>query len=223
MSQPFVMQYLFDGLGSEWTTDLNYNFSSNLGAQDYTTTFSVPQLNDIKGNGDWDNKRHFFTAQTDVKYKLPHHITLETGLKTAFQDFKSSTQYVLNGNKDAFRTNTYRFKENINATYLQGSKKMGEFLLKIGARLENTNMSGKQTVPSDTAFEVHRTDLFPYIYFSRKVVKIAGYELRAYLVGRRTISRPSYEMLNPFPRFLDQFLYEAGNPSLKPHHVQQTI
>ena len=160
------------------------------------------------------------TAQTDLKYKLPHQITLETGLKTAFQNFNSTTQYFVDTQKDVFRTNSYNFKENINAAYLQGSKKMGEFILKIGARLENTNMSGKQTVPSDTSFNVHRTDLFPYLYFSRKIVSIAGYELRAYLVARRTITRPSYEMLNPFPRFLDLFLYESGNPSVKPQFTQ---
>lgn len=220
LNQGFATKYKIDTVGSEWTTDVNYNFSKNVGAQNYATSFLIPQLDDIIGNGDWDNKRHFMTAQTDLIYKLPHKITLETGLKTAFQDFKSTTQYFINTQKDVFRTNSYDFKENINAAYVQGSKKMGEFILKIGTRLENTNMKGKQSVPSDTAFNVHRTDLFPYIYFSRKVMSIAGYELRAYLVARRTIARPSYEMLNPFPRFLDQFLYEAGNPSLKPQFTQ---
>lgn len=220
LSQGFSSKYKIDTLGSEWTADANYNFSKNTGAQDYATTFVIPQINDIVGNGEWDSKRHFFTAQTDLKYKLPHQISVEMGLKLAYQDFKSGTEYFINNQKDVFRTNTYNFTENINAAYLQGSKKMGEFILKIGARLENTNMSGRQIVPSDTSFDIHRTDLFPYIYFSRKVVKIAGYELRAYLVARRSITRPSYEMLNPFPRFLDQFLYEAGNPSLKPQFTQ---
>ncbi len=220
LNQGFATKYKLDTVGSEWTTDINFNFSNNVGAQDYATTFAIPQLNNIIGNGDWDNKRQFMTAQTDLKYKLPYNITLETGLKTAFQDFRSTTQYFINTQKDVFRTNSYTFKENINAAYVQGSKKMGEFILKIGTRLENTNMSGKQSVPSDTSFNVHRTDLFPYLYFSRKIANIAGYELRAYLVARRTISRPTYEMLNPFPRFLDQFLYEAGNPSLKPQFTQ---
>ncbi|MBL7817473.1 MAG: TonB-dependent receptor [Saprospiraceae bacterium] len=220
VSQGFSAKLKMDTLGSEWTTDVNYNFSNNQGEQDYTTTFTLPIVNPINGNGDWDNKRHFFSMQTDVKYKLPHQVTLETGAKTTFQRFDSETAYFINAKKDDFRTNTYRFKENINAAYLQGSKKMGDYLLKVGVRLENTNMSGNQTIPKDTSFGVHRTDLFPYLYFSRKVAKIAGYELRGYLVARRTITRPTYEMLNPFPRFLDQFLYEAGNPSLKPQFTQ---
>ena len=220
LNQGFASKYKIDTLGSEWTSDVSYNFSKNLGVQDYATTFSIPQINPINGNGDWTHKRHFFSAQTDLKYKFPHQFTFETGIKSAVQDYKSATAYFLNSKKDNFRTNNYNFKDNINAAYLQGSKKLGEFILKVGVRLENTNMSGNQIVPSDTTFTVKRTDLFPYVYFSRKVAKIAGYELRSYLVARRTIERPTYEMLNPFPRFLDQFLYEAGNPSLKPKLTQ---
>ena len=225
-SSPFLLmqglnaKYKIDTLGSEWTTDFSYQFSNNIGKQDYSTAFEIPQANALTGNGEWDNNRQSFVAQTDLKYKLPHQITLETGLKTSIQDFKNTASYFLNGQNDAFRTSSYRFKDNINAAYVQGSKKMGEFILKVGARLENTNMSGHQIVPRDTTFSVHRTDLFPYVYFSRKVMKIAGFELRSYLVARRTITRPSYDMLNPFPKFSDQYLYDAGNPSLKPQFTQ---
>jgi len=47
-------------------------------------------------------------------------------------------------------------------------------------------------------------------------MKIAGYDLRAYLVYRRTILRPAYENLNPSVRIIDPFLYETGNPGLLP-------
>lgn len=51
-------------------------------------------------------------------------------------------------------------------------------------------------------------------------MKIAGYDLRAYLVFRRTISRPAYEYLNPSIRFVDQYLFETGNPSLRPQFTK---
>jgi hypothetical protein len=51
-------------------------------------------------------------------------------------------------------------------------------------------------------------------------MKIAGYDMRAYLIYRRTINRPVYEYLNPFPRFIDQYLFETGNPSLRPQFTQ---
>jgi hypothetical protein len=81
-------------------------------------------------------------------------------------------------------------------------------------------MIGRQFIPSDTSFTIHRTDLFPYIYLSKNLMKIAGYDLRAYLVYRRTISRPGYDQLNPFVRFIDQYLSETGNPTLRPQFNQ---
>ena len=81
-------------------------------------------------------------------------------------------------------------------------------------------MIGKQTIPQDTSFTLRRTDAFPYIYLSRTLIKILSYELRGYLVYRRTISRPSYNYLNPAIRILDPFLYETGNPSLRPQFTQ---
>lgn len=77
-------------------------------------------------------------------------------------------------------------------------------------------MIGNQLVPTDTAFEIHRSDLFPYAFLSRNVFKIAGYDLRAFLVFRKSIARPGYGQLNPFERFIDQYLYETGNPALQP-------
>jgi hypothetical protein len=77
-------------------------------------------------------------------------------------------------------------------------------------------MDGHQMIPADTNFAIHRTDLFPYIYLSKKVMSVAGYELRSYLVYRRTITRPVYDQLNPFPRYVDQYLSEVGNPALRP-------
>ena len=51
-------------------------------------------------------------------------------------------------------------------------------------------------------------------------MKIMGYPLRAFLVYRRTITRPAYENLNPSPRYVDPYLFEAGNPSLRPQFTQ---
>ncbi|MBL0267666.1 MAG: TonB-dependent receptor [Chitinophagaceae bacterium] len=108
--------------------------------------------------------------------------------------------------KDIGRTNTFRYDENINSAYLQGSKTLGkDIVIKAGLRLENTNMKGRQTVPGDTSFAIHRTDLFPYIYLSKNLMKIAGYDLRT-SVYRRTINRPGYDQLNQHARNVDRTL-----------------
>jgi len=207
-----------DSLGGEWTIDFSYNFIQSSTDQTYNNTFFAGGLAS-KGFGDFTNDRDFFTYQTDYKKKR-FGITIESGLKSSILTFRNKANYQkdLNGIivKDAFRTSAYTFKEQINAGYLQGSKTWGAVVLKVGTRVEQTIMQGNQRIPSDTSFSLNRTDAFPYVFLSRKLFKISGYEMRGYLVYRKTISRPSYEFLNPFPRYIDPFLYESGNPSLKP-------
>lgn len=214
-------KFKIDSLGSEWTNDLFYTNSTNNSNQDFTIRYFLPQVPLITGDGDAENQRNIFSARSDLKLKLSNQLTLETGLKTSFLRFENETNYFRESSgvraKDIGRTNTFLFKENINAAYLQTSKTFGkDIILKAGTRLENTNMKGRQIIPADTVFNINRTDLFPYIFLSKGIMKIAGYQLRAYLVYRRTIQRPVYEQLNPFARFVDQYLSEVGNPSLQP-------
>ncbi len=207
-----------DSLGGEWTIDFSYNFIQSNTDQAYNNTFFAGGLAS-KGSGNFTNDRDFLTYQTDYKKKR-FGITIEAGLKSSILSFRNKANYQkdLNGIivNDAFRTSAYNFKEQINAGYLQGSKTWGPVVLKVGTRVEQTIMQGNQRIPSDTSFSLNRTDPFPYVFLSRKLFKIAGYEMRGYLVYRKTISRPSYEFLNPFPKYIDPFLYETGNPSLKP-------
>ncbi|HEX7903752.1 MAG TPA: outer membrane beta-barrel family protein [Chitinophagaceae bacterium] len=210
-----------DSLGSEWVNDVFYNFTRNKSEQVFSTTFFTPAGYITNGDGQSVNKRNQVNLQSDLKWKMKKRLTIETGIKASFLTFNSVTNYykAVNGSrmKDAGRTNTFDYKENINAGYLQGSKSLGkDFVIKGGFRIENTNMKGQQLIPDDTSFIIHRTDIFPYLYISKKLLSIAGFDLRGYLVYRRTISRPVYEQLNPFPRYVDQYLSETGNPSLRP-------
>jgi iron complex outermembrane recepter protein len=225
INQGLALKYKLDSIGSEWSTDLSYTYAPNNSEQLFNTIFLTSGRPETRGEGDINNKLHFFSAQTNFLKKLPNKITLETGLKTTNTFFRNSTDYytISNQNKvaDAFRTRSNEYNENIHAAYVQASKTFGGgIVLKMGTRLENTNMDGHQMLPIDTSFTLNRTDLFPYIYLSRGLMKIAGYELRAYLVYRRTINRPAYEYLNPFPRYVDPYLFETGNPSLRPQFTQ---
>lgn len=214
------LKYKIDTTGSEWSTDLSYNYNRGNTRQDYFTTFKIPALEEQKGNGIISNNRHFATFQTDLKLKFKKQYILETGLKTTLQHFDNKTAYYIiqQGSvlKDDFRTSAFKYDENINAAYLQGTKTIDDIIIKAGVRMEHTNMDGNQLVPLDTNFTIRRTDLFPYVYLSKKLITIAGYDLRGYLVYRRSITRPVYDYLNPFPRFIDAFLFETGNPLLRP-------
>lgn len=224
-------KWKLDTLGSEWESDLWYSHSSYKTDQVYTSSFYQPAIPVFGGDGTNTGKRNYGVIKSDLKLKTKRRFTFESGFRLSFMDFRSDADYYLqsgaNRSKDLRRSNSFRYDENINAFYLQGSKTLGkDFVLKMGARVENTNMNGNQLMPEDTSFSVRRTDLFPYVYLSRKVMSIAGYELRAYLVYRRTLNRPTYEYLNPFARYIDQYMYETGNPGLRPqftHNYEANI
>jgi hypothetical protein len=212
LTQGLALKHKFDSLGSEWTTDLSYTYAPNQTDQQFLVSRLIPVNAKFNYTGDIENKLQFFSAQTNFLKKLPGKLTLESGLKMTNVYFKNETVYGF--------LRSYQYRENINAAYIQGSKNFNGIIIKAGTRLENTNMQGDQLAPNDTSFDIHRTDLFPYLYISRNLMKIAGYDLRAYLVYRRTINRPAYEYLNPSPRQVDQYLFETGNPTLRPQFTR---
>jgi len=222
LNQSFRAKNKLDTLGGEWVTDVSYNFSKTNTDQSYNNQISTAQIStpiNSLGAGDFGNDKKTFVFQTDFKKKVIG-ITIESGLKSSLLNFTNASNYVKNiggvASADLFRTSAYVFKEQINAAYLQGSKKWGKIILKVGSRLEQTIMEGHQQIPKDTTFSLNRTDAFPYVYLSRYLVSIANYEVRGFLVYRKTISRPTYEYLNPFPKYVDPYLFEIGNPTLKP-------
>jgi len=218
INQSFRAKYKLDTVGGEWTNDLSFNFSNSNTNQDYTNTI-IGNTGLFGGNGTFGTDRSYFTYQTDFK-KRWLGLSTEAGLKTStlyFENHSNYTKTVQNViSPDPFRTNSFTYTEQINAAYVQGAKTWGPVILKVGTRFEQTIMQGHQLVPKDTTFSLNRTDAFPYVYLSRKLFKIMEYEMRAFLVYRKTISRPSYDFLNPFAKYIDPFLYEVGNPNLKP-------
>lgn len=227
----FETKYKIDSLGSEWSNDFFFTYTNHKSEQHFSTNYYSPLAVFSAGDGTADNQRNHFTGRSDLKLKMKKRFTLESGIQATNHAVLNVTNYFRETNgvrtKDLSRTNTFDYNQNINSFYLQGAKTLGkDFIAKLGARIENTNMKGEQSIPGDTSFSIHRTDFFPYIYLSKKLMKIAGYDLRAYLVYRRTINRPNYDQLNPFSRYIDEFLTETGNPSLRPqfnHNYEANI
>ncbi len=217
-NQTLRAKYKLDTVGGEWVNDFAFTFSNGNTDQVYLNTF-LSNSNLARGDGQYGNDRTYFTYQSDFKKKWLGLVT-EAGIKTSTLYFKNRASYTKTVSNvtslDPLRTNSFDYKEQINAAYLQASKTWGPVILKVGTRFEQTIMQGHQLVPKDTTFSVNRTDPFPYVYLSRKIINIMQYELRGFLVYRKTISRPSYDYLTPFAKYIDPYLYEIGNPNLRP-------
>ena len=214
-------KYKIDSTGSEWVNELDYSYSKNNNTQLYTNYYYLPAAPAEYGDGTVHNTSNSLNFKSDLTLKLKKKTTLEAGYKfnsstndneAAYFTQKGISPRQVNG----YQTNTFNYKETINSAYLQIAKPLFGFIIKSGLRLESTNISGHQKVPTDTLFSIKRTDLFPYIYLKHNLFKIMGYPLTANAIYRRSISRPGYDALNPSPKFVDQFLYDVGNTRLQP-------
>ncbi len=214
-------KYKIDSLGSEWTTSLDYNYFNSKNFQDYNNRFLLPVKPDLNGDGNTINNKNIVALKTDLTLKLKAKYTIETGVKYNYATSRNSALYFTetngNGRKtDSFQTNRFRYNEKILAAYLQVSKTFYGITVKPGLRMETTNIYGKQLFPKDTSLSIRRTDFFPYLYLRRDITKLFGFMLTGNAIYRRSISRPYYEALNPYPKYIDQFLFDVGNPDLKP-------
>jgi iron complex outermembrane receptor protein len=214
-------KYKIDSLGSEWTNEIDYTYSNSNNLQLYTNYYFLPPDTTLAGNGTTRTSANIVDIKTDLSLRLKHQFTLETGIKiSTANNTNDALYYTQTGNSpklvDNYQTNTFTYKEDINAAYAQLSKTVSGIIFKAGLRYENTNITGHQFIPSDTSFHINRNDLFPYFYIKRNLFKVLGYPLVGNVIYRRSITRPGYDALNPSPKFVDPFTYNVGDPKLQP-------
>ena len=159
--------------------------------------------------------------QADYTFKLDY-----TNPLSEKYELESGAQYVINnvGNdyevrdwEDGFwvvdpdLTNDFNFDQSVWAIYSSGAYKVDKWGLKMGLRLEHTNVD-TELVDSGESNSQEYTNLFPSIHtsynLSEKTSFQAGYSKR--------IFRPRLWHLNPFFNIRDNFNIRTGNPNLQP-------
>jgi hypothetical protein len=125
---------------------------------------------------------------------------------------------------DKDRSNTFSYKENISAAYVNYSRAFKGFAIQAGVRMENTNAegvsnglknnSGTYTAYTET-FKRSYTDFFPSaaITFNKKPTNQYN------ITYSRRIDRPNYQDLNPFEFKLDEYTFQKGNINLRPQYT----
>ncbi len=217
-------RHQFDSAGQELTSDvdmIHYNSSSN---QILISKYYNP-TGDLTGGPDsllatLPQDIMIYSAKIDYTLPLKKGARFEAGAKSSFVTTDNDAVYdsLVNGNiiLDNGRSNHFKYRENINAAYLNYSRPITKNLTsQLGLRMENTNATGNQ-ITTGEKFDRNYTQLFPTAFFQYTLNKKNQIGLN---YGRR-IERPSYEDLNPFIHFLDRYTYEQGNPNLKPQFSQ---
>ncbi len=214
----FNIKHDFKREGANLTFDMDYSGFSNKRNEDFDTKY-------LNATGQLDHKLilrnltdaqiNVYAAKTDFAWPIAKSANLEAGLKSSY--VKTNNDFVaeqFEGNvwkNDLGKSNAFVYKENINAAYLNLSKKWQKWELQAGLRAEQTHSNGFSVTDQK---EVSRNylSLFPTVFVNQTLNK--NNNIR-YSYGRR-VDRPSYQQLNPFIFYLDPYTLDNGNPYLRP-------
>lgn len=188
--------------------DYRYQFTDGNGAQ-LRPDYQAQAMNELNLN--------IFSAKTDYEQKLSPTANLEAGLKGSFQKITSNYDFrnrnLQNGDyeRDSLFSNQFTYYEKIGAAYVNLLKEIRKISLQLGLRAEQTDVRTESEL-SDLSFRRQYLRFFPRLSVgynpSDKHAFSASYN--------RSIYRPDYNSLNPYPVFKDLYNINRGNPQLLP-------
>jgi len=215
----FNLRHQFNQEGRELTFDADYsNFESRAGNDYFNYFFNGEKQQVIDPNilmADDFSGVIIKAAKLDYTHPFSNGSRLEAGLKSSMvkTDNNIRFQQLVDGEwiNDETRTNQFLYQEDIHAAYLNFNTKIKKVTLQLGLRAELTDALG-ESVTLNESFERDYFSLFPSVSLSHSIKE--DHQL-SYSYSRR-INRPSYQDLNPFIYFLDQFTFGRGNTNLGP-------
>lgn len=181
----------------------------------FTNTTILGTDNDSDQQTETDFKQADYTFKADYTNPISEFYTLETGAQYVINDVgndyevRDLTNSVYIVNEDL--TNNFEYKQKILGVYGTTAYEREKWGLKVGLRLEQTNLKTVLTNTNESN-EQDFTNFFPTLHTSYKIADNfsfqAGYS--------RRILRPRLRDLNPFFNIRNNFNISAGNPNLQP-------
>jgi hypothetical protein len=162
---------------------------------------------------------HIYAGKIDYSQPVGKTATFECGAKSSYVSTNNAIQFqfVDAGGAvtyDSSRSNDFQYNENINAAYANFSRQHKKTSVTLGLRTEQTHNKGYSKTLDSTVVRKY-INLFPSANFGWDIDSNNNLNL-AY---SRRIDRPSYQDLNPFLYFVDQYSFMKGNPFLRPQYT----
>ncbi len=201
---------LFSALGSFFGKDQSSEFAN--------TALAGETLFDDRQQTRTDFLEGEYTFKLDYTHPFSDALTLESGAQYVITDVANDfavSNWADNRWVEAPNlTDVFEFNQKVLGVYSTGAYEGDKFGVKIGLRVENTDLS--TLLVDDNLLNRRRfTDLFPSAHTSYKVLDNlslqAGYS--------RRISRPGLWNLNPFFNIRNNFSIRTGNPLLRPEYT----
>ncbi|MFN1218205.1 outer membrane beta-barrel family protein [Chryseobacterium kwangjuense] len=202
-------KYKLDTLGSKLEAGYNYigyfnQYDSDIQSSYFTNAGSERRPSDFLGiNNPLDINLHIGYA--DLSYVLNENNKIQLGTKYSSSDSKNAIEY-----SGRYQSSNYIYKENIFSVYSSYQGKIGSLIFNAGGRMEHTKYNGEDYF-SNYQISANRWNFFPSV-FVQKNLKNGNINVSY----NRKITRPSFQLLNPFKDIEDTRFINMGNPSLMP-------
>jgi iron complex outermembrane recepter protein len=215
----FNLKHTFDSAGRELTADFDVagyyrDWASHFSTGYYDATGMLSQPLYLVRN-DQDGFTGIKTLKLDYVNPLRKGGKWEAGIKTSFVRSENDVLFFdrTSGIEqlDSSQSNSFNYKENINAAYVNISKEFKKLSVQLGLRAEQTNIMTYQ-VFDNVRMDSSYLELFPSVFVHYKLTENNTIGLSM----SRRIDRPGYGQLNPFRIFVDPSFYASGDPKLKP-------
>lgn len=152
--------------------------------------------------------------KTDYTQPIDSTLKAEIGWKSSFATIDNSLKFYRAKELSTKESNDFLYKENINAAYLNLSKKLGKLDLNAGLRAEQTIVNG--TSMQNKVLDRNYLQWFPSASMLYHINKNMGIQASY----SRRVNRPNFQQQNPFSNFIDSLTYTRGNPNLRPEIIQ---
>lgn len=213
---------ILDTAGSELSVDVDYSKYDGNDGSDYENDYLYANGGRIRPisytRNNTPSKIDIKAFKADYNVGLSKTVKLEAGVKSSWvkTDNDLQAEELVNNNwqNDVRRSNQFIYDENVNSAYTNINKQFKNTSIQLGLRVEQTNSKGN-LVTTNTVVERSYWDFFPTLFIQQTLSK--NNQL-GFSYSRR-IDRPSYDALNPFIYYLDQYTYSKGNPFLKPQYT----
>lgn len=207
-----------DTLGKELTIDLDY--SNYSGMQDelrnnFYTLSDGSAKNPLYIKNYAPSTIKVRSLKADYTHPLSKSTKVEAGVKSSRvrtdNDLLLARLAGTNWVADQDYTNRFIYEEDIYAGYLNFATEIKNTGIQLGLRAEQTQSTGNSVTKNELT-ERNYLEFFPSVSLSQKISK----DHQLGLSYSRRIDRPSYDNLNPFLNFLDEYTFQKGNPLLRP-------
>ncbi|MCD8091778.1 MAG: TonB-dependent receptor [Bacteroides sp.] len=204
--------------GRKMTWDVDYLRDNRDEDQDFVSHTQTPDGTELPGTNfdfDYRQRRKVDVFSSALDFTLPFDAyKITAGAKASFTNTRNRINY--NTTDPALVQDDYfRYKEQIYALYADYSREFSaRFSMQLGLRMEHTRTTGISEAKNTTDKHDY-TRLFPTVYFLYSPAE--GHALNFSFSNH--ISRPSQNMVNPFPFYNNKYTYARGREDLKPSYT----